>query len=51
MYSINADDFHSTSVLMRDHSHPILLLLSHAGADLDFLKGGVTVVLPNQHIM
>ena len=29
MYSINADDFHCPSVLMRDCSHPILLPLSH----------------------
>ena len=29
MYSINADDFHSPSVLRRDRSHPILLLMSH----------------------
>ena len=29
MYSINADDFHSPSVLRRDRSHPILLLISH----------------------
>ena len=29
MYSINADNFHSPSVLRRDLSHPILLLMSH----------------------
>ena len=29
MYSINADDFHSPSVLRWDRSHPILLLMSH----------------------
>ena len=29
MYSINADDYHLPSVLRRDRSHPILLLVSH----------------------
>ena len=29
MYSINADDYHRPSVLRRDRSHPILLLMSH----------------------
>ena len=29
MYSIKADDYHCPSVLRRDRSHPILLLMSH----------------------